>query len=35
MITSIQWIPRGCARHRPLRFEISPEEFNEISLKAK
>jgi hypothetical protein len=35
MITSIQWIPRGCAKHKPLRFELSPEEYNKISLIAK
>lgn len=30
MITSLTWIPRGAARSRPARYEITPEEFKRI-----
>lgn len=30
MITSVAWIPRGVARSRPVRFELSPEEYQRI-----
>ena len=30
MITSLTWVPRGAARARPVRFEISEEEFTRI-----
>jgi periodic tryptophan protein 1 len=35
MITSVTWIPRGVARSRPVRFELSPEEYQRIKLLAK
>jgi periodic tryptophan protein 1 len=30
MISSVSWIPRGSARSRPVRFELSEEEFHRI-----
>jgi periodic tryptophan protein 1 len=35
MITSVAWIPRGVARARPVRFEISPEEYQRIKTLAE
>lgn len=35
MITSVAWIPRGVARARPVRFEISPEEYQRIKVLAQ
>lgn len=35
MITSVAWIPRGVARSRPVRFEISPEEYQRIKVLAQ
>jgi periodic tryptophan protein 1 len=35
MITSVAWIPRGVARARPVRFELSPEEYQRIKTLAK
>ena len=34
MITSLTWIPRGAARARPVRFELSPEELERIKFLA-
>jgi len=28
--TSLSWIPRGAARKRPVRYEITSEEFKRI-----
>jgi periodic tryptophan protein 1 len=30
MITALTWIPRGAARERPVRFELSEEEYSRI-----
>ena len=30
MISSLSWIPRGVARSRPVRFELSAEEYDRI-----
>ena len=34
MITSLTWVPKGVARARPVRFELSPEEYQRIKLMA-
>jgi periodic tryptophan protein 1 len=35
MITSLTWVPKGAARARPVRFELSPEEYQRIKAMAK
>lgn len=35
MISSIAWIPRGCARSRPMKFEASSEEIKRFQALAK
>jgi periodic tryptophan protein 1 len=35
MITSISWIPRGAARQRPIRYELTPEEYQRVRSLAK
>lgn len=30
MITALTWVPRGAARERPVRFELSEEEYSRI-----
>ena len=30
MITALTWVPRGAARERPVRFELSEEEYGRI-----
>ncbi len=30
MITALAWVPRGAARERPVRFELSEEEYDRI-----
>ncbi len=35
MITSLAWVPKGAARARPLRYEISPEEYKRVKAVAK
>ena len=30
MITALAWVPRGAARERPVRFELSEEEYSRI-----
>lgn len=30
MITSLSWIPRGVARQRPVRYELTPEEMQRV-----
>ena len=34
MITSLTWVPKGVARARPVRFELSPEEYQRIKSMA-
>ena len=35
MITSLSWIPRGAARQRPIRYELTPEEYQRVRSLAK
>ena len=35
MITSICWIPRGAARQRPVRYELTAEEYQRVKELAK
>lgn len=35
MITSLSWIPRGAARQRPVRYELTPEEYQRVRSLAK
>jgi hypothetical protein len=35
MITSLTWVPKGAARSRPVRFELSKEEYARIKNLAK
>lgn len=36
MITSVAWVPRGAARERPVRYELSRDEYNKVrELEAK
>lgn len=35
MITALTWVPKGAARVKPVRFELSPEEYARIKLLAK
>lgn len=30
MITSLSWVPRGVARQRPIRYELTPEEYQRV-----
>ena len=30
MITCVTWIPKGAARERPVRYELSREEFSKV-----
>ena len=35
MITALTWVPRGAARLKPVRFELSQEEYSRIKSLAK
>lgn len=35
MITSLTWIPKGAARTRPVRFELSAAELTRVRALAK
>lgn len=35
MITALTWIPRGAARQKPVRYELSPEEYSRIKNMAE
>ena len=35
MITALTWVPKGAARVKPVRFELSQEEYARIKLLAK
>ena len=35
MISSLTWIPRGAARSHPVKFELSPEELENIKKLAE
>ena len=35
MITTVSWIPKGIARSRPVKFELTPEEYQRIQSLAK
>lgn len=33
-VTAITWIPRGSARQRPVRFELTSEDVSKLTAKA-
>lgn len=35
MITALTWVPKGAARLKPVRFELSQDEYARIKLLAK
>jgi hypothetical protein len=35
MITALTWVPKGAARVKPVRFELSQDEYARIKLLAK
>jgi periodic tryptophan protein 1 len=35
MITALTWVPKGAARVKPVRFELSQEEYARIKMLAK
>ena len=35
MISALHWIPKGAARAKPARFELSPEELQRIKALAE
>lgn len=35
MITSVTWVPKGASRSRPVRFELSKEEYQRIKNLAR
>jgi hypothetical protein len=35
MISCLSWVPKGAAREKPVRFELSADEYSRIQLLAK